>query len=56
MIENLGVVETVTATVTRGNVARFTIFDMLVIPIMLIGLYFLIRFVVGRNNKWTRNI
>jgi len=56
LIENLGVVETVTATVTRGNVVRFTLFDMLVIPIMLIGLYFAIRFITGRNNKWARNI
>ena len=56
MIENLGVVETVTATVTRGNVVRFTLFDMLVIPIMLVGLYFFIRFIARRNNKWARNI
>ena len=55
MIENLGVVESVTATVTRGSVARFTLFDMLVIPIMLISLYFLIRF-AARRNKWPRNI
>ena len=55
MPESFGIVETVTAIVTPGNLVRFTLFDLFVtVSITLIGLYFLGRF-AWRRSSWKKN-
>ena len=56
VVESFGITETVTATVIRGA-PRVTLFDLLIIPAFLIGLYFFIRFVSRkRSTGWKREI